>query len=77
MHSTIIKLGRCIIYDIRMDNVSLWLDTITDFGISLKELDKLDLNLDQTHNVYEHILFYRKGVRFLKYLRVKMDNASY
>ena len=77
MHSTIINLGRCALHDIKWNKVSLWLDTISDFGIPLKELDKLDLNIDETFNIYQHIVFYRKSVRFLKSLRVKIDNDTY
>ena len=77
MKSYKINLGNCAIHDVRRDSLSKWINTIEDFGVSIEELYRLKPSKDDIFNFYQHIIFYRKSVKFLKGMKVKMNNDTY
>jgi len=56
--------------------VSKIVDTIQDFGIDMDMLDSMDLGYDELHQLYNHINFYRKSVRYLKKLKTEMARKN-
>lgn len=68
-----IKLGICATHDLTKVNLSKWIDTIEDFGVTIEELHRLRPSTDDIFNFYQNIIFYRKSVRYLKEMKVKMN----
>jgi len=61
-----VSLGSGIVKTQGLTKISKILDTIGDFGIDMDMLDSMDLHYDELHQIYNHINFYRKSVRYLK-----------
>ncbi len=70
-------LGNCPIKTQGLTRVSKIMDTIQDFGIDMDMLDSMDLHYDELHEIYNHINFYRKSVRYLKQLKNAMARSNH
>jgi len=69
-------LGNCTIKIQGLAGISKIVNTIQDFGIDMDMLDSMDLAYDELHQLYNHINFYRKSVRYLKKLKIEMARKN-
>jgi len=72
-----INLGAGMLKTQGLAKVSKIVDTIQDFGIDMDMLDSMDLHYDELHEIYNHINFYRKSVRYLKELKNAMARENH
>ena len=72
-----ICLGNCPIKAQGLTRISKIMDDIQDFGIDMDMLDSMDLHYDELHEIYNHINFYRKSVRYLKQLKNAMARSNH
>lgn len=67
-----VNLGKGIGKDIGMIDVDDMLDVITDFGINMYDLGDMNPDQREIEEIYQAIIWYRKGVRYLKDLKIHM-----
>lgn len=73
-HPSRIKLGRgiCESTFLERPKFSTMLETITDFGIKMDDLEKLHLKRWELEKLYSNIVLYRRTVKYLRGLKDRM-----
>jgi MoaA/NifB/PqqE/SkfB family radical SAM enzyme len=68
-----INLGKGLIMHKNQPKIQKMLDTIEDFGISLKALMPMKPSYDKLFEIYESIIVYRYAIRYIKDLKNRME----
>ena len=71
-----ITLGKGIGKNNGMINTDGMLDLIADFGINLDTLGDINPKQKEIEEIYQAIVFYRQGVKYLKELKNKMQRRE-
>ncbi len=71
-----VRLGMGIIKNQNMINIDGMLDVIADFGVNLDTLGDMNPNQKEIEEIYQAIVFYRQGVKYLKELKNRMQRRE-
>ncbi len=67
-----VTLGKGLGKNLGMIDIDSMLDVIADFGINLDYLSEMNPDQREIEEIYQAIIYYRKGVRYLKDLKHQM-----
>ena len=67
-----VTLGKGLGKNLGMIDIDSMLDVIADFGINLDYLGEMNPDQREIEEIYQAIMWYRKGVRYLKDLKNHM-----
>lgn len=69
-----VTLGKGLGKNLGMIDVDSMLDVISGFGINIDALGEMNPDQREIEEIYQAIIWYRKGVRYLKDLRDQMGS---